>query len=520
MDGNHQLSNDTLTLKQDMKKDNNKRRNFISTLSLGSVGAVLPTYAHILPEGVVPPVRQFLSTDDTDDLMYMSATKVANMIKSKEVTSVEVVKLCLDRIKEVNPKINAVVQLAGERALLEAKAADRAVLTGEPLGPLHGVPMTIKDSFNTAGIVSTAGTLGRKDFMPGTDATVVARLKEAGAILIGKTNTPEFTMSGLTSNLIYGQTLNPYDLSRHPSGSSGGAAAIIAAGGSYFDIGTDSGGSVRAPSHACGLAGIKPTSGRVPQTGHLPDYGDRFGNYQQPGPIARKVEDLYLLLSIIAGPDQLDCSISPVPLNNPADVNLSELRIGYYTTNDIAEPIPEIKKMVVDCAEAMKPVVNGVTKAKPPMLKELSDKRRELNSADGKAHIKRLIKANNTKVISPNLDISGEVLPAADYTKLVEEMDSLKSQMLKFMDDFDILLCPVTASAALELDAKRVAGHWYTSEYNATGWPAAVVRAGTSKEGLPLGIQIVGKPWTEDKVLAVASLIEKEMGGFSKPEAV
>ncbi|MFT6855687.1 MAG: amidase [Cyclobacteriaceae bacterium] len=502
------------------KKTNNYRRNFISTLGLGSIGAVLPTYAQVLPEGIVPPEPLFVSSDETEELLYMSATKIAEMIRNKEITSVEVLEACLARIREVNPKINAVVQLAAERALLEAKAADIAVKEGKPLGVLHGVPMTIKDSFNTAGIVSTAGTLGRKDYMPGTDATVVARLREAGAILIGKTNTPEFTMSGLTSNLIYGQTLNPYDLSRHPSGSSGGAAAIISAGGSFFDIGTDSGGSVRAPSHVCGLAGIKPTSGRVPQTGHLPDYGDRFGSYQQPGPIARRVEDLYLLLSVIAGPDQIDCSISPVPLNDPADVNMSELRIGYYTTNDIAEPIPEIKEMVVKCAEMLKSSVKSVTKARPPMLQELAAKRSELNSADGKAHIKRLIKANNTKVISPNLNISGEVLPAADYTRLVEEMDSLKSQMLQFMDGYDILLCPVTASAALEIGTERIPGHWYTSEYNATGWPAAVVRAGTSNEGLPLGIQIVGKPWTEDKVLAVAGYIEKQTGGYSKPTAV
>lgn len=502
------------------KKTTNNRRKFIATLGMGSLGSVLPSYGHLLPDGVALPKQQFVSTDETNELLYMSATKVAEMIRNKEISSQEVVELCLARIEEVNPQINAVVQVARERALMEAKAADEAVEAGKKLGLLHGVPMTIKDSFETAGIISTAGTLGRKDYIPGSDATVVARLRKEGAILLGKTNTPEFTMSSLTFNLIYGQTLNPYDLTRHPSGSSGGAAAILATGGSYFDIGTDSGGSVRAPAHVCGLASIKPTSGRIPQTGHLPGYGDRYGCYQQPGPMARRVEDLYLLLSILSGPDQLDASISPVPLNDPADVDLSKLRIGYYTTNDVAEPIPEIKKMVVDCANRLKTSVSTVIEARPPVLNALSEKRSELNSADGKAHLKRLIKACGTKVISPNLDISGEAVSAQAYTKLVEEIDGLKSKMLQFMDDFDILLCPVTSTAAMKVDAERFPGHWYTSEYNATGWPAAVVRAGISDEGLPLGIQIVGKPWTEDKVLAVAAKLEIEFGGYSKPENI
>jgi amidase len=509
------------TNQNQMKKPTtNNRRKFITKLSFGSLGSVIPAYGQLLPDGVIPPVKQFTSRDDTEELLYMSATKVAEMIRNKEISSQEIVELCLNRIEEVNPQINAVVQIARERALMEARAADEAIKEGKPLGLLHGVPMTIKDSFETAGIISTAGTMGRKNYMPGTDATVVKRLREEGAILLGKTNTPEFTMSSLTFNLIYGQTLNPYDLTRHPSGSSGGAAAIIATGGTFFDIGTDSGGSVRAPAHVCGIASIKPTSGRIPQTGHLPDYGDRYGSYQQPGPMARRVEDLYLLLSILSGPDQLDASISPVPLNDPADVDLSKLKVAYYTTNDVADPIPEIKKMVVDCANNIKSSVSAVTEARPPALKDLSEKRSELNSADGKAHIKRLIKACGTKVISPNLNISGDVVSADRYTELVEEIDALKSKMLQFMDDYDIILCPVTSTAAMKVDAERFPGHWYTSEYNATGWPAAVVRAGTSNEGLPIGIQIVGKPWTEDKVLAVAAHLEEKFGGFAKPENI
>lgn len=219
------------------KQTTNNRRKFLTKLGIGSLGSVLPAYGQLLPEGVVPPDRYFPSNDETEDLLYMSATKVAEMIRNKEITSQELVEMCLDRIDAVNPQINAVVQIVRERALVEAKAADEAVNAGKTLGLLHGVPMTIKDSFETAGVISTAGTMGRKNYMPGTDATVVKRLRDEGAILLGKTNTPEFTMSSLTFNLIYGQTLNPYDLTRHPSGSSGGAAAILAAGGSFLTLG-------------------------------------------------------------------------------------------------------------------------------------------------------------------------------------------------------------------------------------------------------------------------------------------
>ena len=204
-------------------------------------------------------------TGATGSPAYLPTTAQAAMIRAGELSSEELVGLYLDRIERFNPAINAVVALAGD-ALERAREADQALAQGRSLGPLHGVPMTIKDCFDTAGTVSTWGTLGRKDFVPATDATVVRRLKQAGAILLGKTNTPEFTLSFETHNRIHGFTNNPYDLGRSPGGSSGGAAAAIAAGLTSFDIGTDYGGSIRVPSHACGTAGIKPTSGSVPRT--------------------------------------------------------------------------------------------------------------------------------------------------------------------------------------------------------------------------------------------------------------
>ena len=234
------------------------------------------------------------------------------------MSAVEIAEAHLRRIDEVNPKLNAVVQLASERAMDEARAADAALARGESLGPLHGVPITIKDSHDTEGIVSTGGTMGRKDFVPEADATAVARMRAAGAIVLGKTNTPELTLSFETNNLVYGQTNNPYDVGRTPGGSSGGAGAIIAAGGSAMDLGTDTGGSIRVPSAFCGLAGLKPTSGRVPRTGHIVPWGlGGLDSLTTIGPMARFVEDLWLAFPIIAGPDGIDPFIHPVSSRRP-----------------------------------------------------------------------------------------------------------------------------------------------------------------------------------------------------------
>jgi amidase len=194
-------------------------------------------------------------------------TEIANAVRQKQIKSIDLVRGFLDRIEKVNGQLNAVVLSNAEHAIKLAEKADTDLEQGNLHGPLHGIPMTIKDSLDTGEMITTWGTMGRKDYRPGPDATCVARLRGAGGIILGKTNTPEFTLWFQTDNLVYGQTKNPYDLSRTPGGSSGGAAAIIAAGASIFDIGTDTGGSIRLPSHFSGIAGIKPTTGRVPCTG-------------------------------------------------------------------------------------------------------------------------------------------------------------------------------------------------------------------------------------------------------------
>ncbi|MGB9629489.1 MAG: amidase, partial [Thermodesulfobacteriota bacterium] len=260
-----------------------------------------------------------------EKLIYASAKTLANAIRHREVSSEEVVKTYLERIEEVNPTLNAVVQITADMALAQARAADKRLHRGEIFGPLHGVPMTIKDSIETAGVICTGGTKGRENFIPKQDAPVVARLRSAGAILLGKTNLPELSLAYETDNLIYGRTNNPYDLSRTPGGSSGGEAAIIAVGGSPFGLGADMAGSIRIPAHFCGIAGIKPTTNLVPRTGHFPPLGGILSSLWQIGPMARFVEDLILVLPIIAGVDWCDPGIVPMPWSDPQMVNLKNL---------------------------------------------------------------------------------------------------------------------------------------------------------------------------------------------------
>src|SRR5215831_6764265 len=288
-----------------------------------------------------------------DEIIYTSATSLARAIREKRVSSSEVVEAFIHRIEAVNPQLNAVVQLTADTALTQARQADVALARGEIKGPLHGVPITIKDSFDTEGIISTGGTKGRASYVPQQDATAVARMRAAGAILLGKTNLPELSLAYESNNLIYGRTNNPYDLSRTPGGSSGGESAIIAAGGSPLGLGTDAGGSIRVPAHFCGIAGLKPTSGRIPFTGLLPPGFGASARLRHVGPMARYVEDLILTLPILSGVDWRDPAIVPMPLDDAGKVELKNLRVAFYTENGIIAPTPETSEIVRNVVHAL-----------------------------------------------------------------------------------------------------------------------------------------------------------------------
>jgi amidase len=459
----------------------------------------------------------------TPELYRSSVRALASAIRSGDVSSVEVVQAFLDRIETVNEKINAVVVLAGDEALDAARKADAQLSRGEVTGPLHGVPMTIKDSIDTAGIVTTYGTKGRSRFVPSKDATVVARLKSSGAILMGKTNTPEFTLSYETSNGIYGVTNNPYDLTRTPGGSSGGASAILAAGGSPFDIGSDYGGSIRLPAHCTGIAGIKPTSGRVPRTGHAFPFGGLLDAFQQLGPMAQHVTDLSLLLPIVAGPDWIDPYVVPMPLGDPAAVKLRDLRVAFHTDNGIQSPTPAISKVVTAAASVLSDAGARVEETRPTGIESSYDVMMNAWNRCDAPLVKQLLRGAGTSREETTLRWVFEI-PAATDEQIVDAVtrtDRCRSQMLSFMEDFDVILCPVNAVPAMahrSEDGEDLRPFSYTMTYNLTGWPGAVVRGGTSPEGLPIGVQIVARPWREDVALAVARLLERELGGFQAPD--
>jgi amidase len=456
-----------------------------------------------------------------EQLHFAPVTELAEAIRAKEVSSLDVVRACLRRIAEVNPTINAVVRLADD-AEDQARRADAALAAGVIRGPLHGVPFTIKDSLDTADIVTTAGTTGWANRMPDLDATVVTRLKGAGGILLGKTNTPEFTWSDETDNLVYGRTNNPYDTDRTPGGSSGGPAAIVASGGSPFDIGSDTGDSIRQPSHVCGIAGIKPTSGRVPRTGHTPSYRGILESLTQLGPMARRVDDLALLLPIIAGPDGEDPHVAPVPLRDPGEVEVGALRVAWFTDNGLHTPTPETIDAVAKAAQAMSATGASLSQGPPPGLEHAPDLWQQLVDADGKAWLARLLVVAGTPgsgSFSGRVDFGRPALPGDELTDLVERIDALRASLLRWFQDFDLIVCPAMPQPAVRHGDTH--STWFADTYsdvhNLTGWPAVVVRGGSSVEGLPIGVQLVAPPWREDIALASAKVVEAASGGWQPP---
>ncbi|MGB7948793.1 MAG: amidase, partial [Candidatus Binatia bacterium] len=344
-----------------------------------------------------------------------------------------------------------------------------------------------------AGVITAAGLVDRADYVPVHDATVVARMREAGAILLGKTNCPEGGGGNFTNNDDYGQTNNPYDLARTPGGSSGGEAAIQAAGGSPVGIGSDSGGSIRVPAHLCGIAGLKPTSGRVPCTGGFELPGGLVDTRTQIGPMSRFVCDLGPTLAIIAGVDETDSAVVPMPLGDPSAVTLSELRLAFYTDDGLLAPTAETVATVQATAQVLAEAGLAVDERTPPVIRDA-----------------RSITERYWHSDAPG--VTGR-----DVLRLMLDWNRFRSSMLKFMGDYDLLLCPAAAGPApLQGTPDEILSH-YTLPFSLTGWPCVVVRAGTSPEGLPIGVQVAARPWREDVALAVALEIETALGGWKPP---
>ena len=458
------------------------------------------------------------------ELVFLSTSRMAELIRQKEISSEELVRAHLERIEAVNPRINAVIHMVADGALQEARTRDAETARGILGRPLQGVPLTVKDSLETAGIVTTSGTMGRANHIPDRDASTVALLRDAGAVIIGKTNVPELCLAFESDNLLYGRTNNPYDISRTSGGSSGGEAAIIASGGSPMGLGSDAGGSVRLPAHFCGIATIKPTSGRLPKTGHYLPPGGIADRLWQVGPMARSVEDLKLLLPILAQPDGIDASVVSMTVGNPNLVRLSGLRIAFYTDNGVVQPTAETAETVQKAAKELSDIGAVVEEARPDGIDVSSKMWCDLIAPDGGAGLLALLADIGTKQFHPLLeqfmDIATErAITTTELMALISQWDMLRSKMLPFLAKYDAIVCPVAASPAIPHGAsyELLDIFTYTIAYNFSGWPAAVVRCGISPEGLPIGVQVVAHPWREDVALAIAQHLEDAFGGWVPP---
>ena len=432
-----------------------------------------------------------------EGLTALPAHRLARMLRARELSAAELLAAHLDRLETVNPRLNAVVRLAPD-AMDRAREADQALARGEPPGPLHGVPFTAKDNFETEGVVTAVGVPERAAVVPAADATAVARLRAAGGILLGKTNCPPWGGGLETDNPLHGRTVNPYDPARTPGGSSGGEAAAVAAALSPCGLGTDSGGSLRVPAHFCGVATLKPTNGLVPVTGVVDDEGP-IGALSdprtQPGPLARSVEDLHLLLGVLAGPDGRDAGVAPVPLGDPAAVRVEGLRVALHAGAGSPGPTTETSATVAAAAAALAGAGAAVEEARPP--------------GDGHALTVELWRSY------------GPGVGSQDLYRLLRRWDRYRAELGAWMAGWDAILtpvydCPAPPHGATETPELRDAVRW-TTPWSMAGWPCAVVRCGTSAEGLPIGVQVVAPAWRDDLALALAAQLEAALGGWRPP---
>jgi amidase len=467
------------------------------------------------------------------ELTFRSAVSMAKQIRQKKLSPVELVEAHLTRIEELNPKLNAFVQLDAEGARRQARAAEEAVTRSDKLGPLHGVPISIKSSIEVTGIKCEAGSKLRAGFVAAKDAPLVSRLRNAGAIILGTTNTPELLMAWETDNVLYGRTNNPWDLSRTPGGSSGGEAAAIASGCSTGGVGSDGGGSIRVPAHFSGICGLKPTPGRIPSTGHFPTSVGPFALIGVVGPMARTVSDLKVLFEVLQGPDDGDTSAAPVPVRWPSRNDLKRLRIGYFEDDGRTPVTAETRAAVRTAAQALKRAGFEVEPFRPEGLEQARQLWWQFFGIAGGMLLRPMTKgreADLTAILKQHLSQVATEPPHSGQTFLDTWImrDIVRIQVFSEMREYPILLCPVASISAFrhgerswEIDGKTVQylDAWsYTEWFNLLGTPAAAVPFGRSNEGLPIGVQIVARPWEEELVLAVAAELEAQRGEWQAPD--
>lgn len=464
--------------------------------------------------------------------VFPSASQLASEIRSKSISPVEAAHKHLERIERFNPKLNAFVDCKPELVMQQAREAEKAVMAGVPLGPLHGVPLSIKASIDVAGHHCEAGTRLRAGYVATQDAPLVSRLRAAGAVILGVTNTPELLMAWETDNLLYGRTNNPWDLTRTAGGSSGGESAAIAAGLSAGGVGSDGGGSIREPAHFTGICGLKPTPGRIPSTGHFPKSGGPFALLGVVGPMARTAADLNLLFAAMAGADDGDPCSAPIPLRKLTEKELRSSAIGFFEDDGRTPVTAETRASVSRAAQHLSDAGFRVEPFRPEGLEEARQLWWKFFGIAGGMILGPMLRGRESE-LSPILrEFSSWAAaePAHSGDSLLATWlgrDDVRERILLQMRKYPILLCPTAAIPAcrhgerewhVEGKTVKYLDAWsYCEWFNLLGFPAAVVPMAHSPEGMPIGVQIVGRPWEEERVLAVAEALEEARGSFPTP---
>jgi Asp-tRNA(Asn)/Glu-tRNA(Gln) amidotransferase A subunit family amidase len=466
---------------------------------------------------------------------FLSLCEMTEAIRQKRISSVELVDAHIARIEQLNPKLNAYVHTHFDEARNEAKAADAAIGVAtnlQPLGPLHGVPISMKSSIDVAGWRCECGSRLRRDYVAAADAPLVARLRTAGAVILGNTNVPEFLMAWETDNLLYGRTNSPWNFERTPGGSSGGEAAAISSGCSAGGIGSDGGGSIRVPSHFSGICGLKPTPGRVPATGHFPGSAGPFAQMGVVGPMARTMSDVTRMFEVVAGPDPGDPCAAPVPARRWSDAELRKLRVGYFVEHELAPVTSETAAAVRKAAEALRSQGFQVVEWVPENLDRAWKLWWNLFGRAGQMAFSPMLDGQDGEMSQVLREFRARVAqePPLSATELLDtllERDVLRARFLAKMEEFPILLCPVSSIPAFRhgerewtihgRNVKYLKAMAYSQWFNLLGNPGAVVPCSQSPEGLPIGVQVVARPWEDETALAVAAKIEVACGGFRRP---
>jgi len=467
----------------------------------------------------------------SDDLFFAPAHRLAAMIRARDVSAVEMVDAFIERIESVNHGLNAVVTLVEERASREAEESDRRLAGKGEVRPLEGLPITIKDSIITAGVRSTWGMKIFEHHVATQDAPTVARLRAAGAIIIGKTNTPEMTMDYDCDNPVFGQTNNPWNRERVPGGSSGGEAAALATGMSPLGLGSDYRGSIRVPAHFCGIVGLKPSWGTIPLSGHMAPSVSQpppIAHMATIGPMARYVDDLTLAYNIVKGPHPSSPYTVPTPAARPEKIDLKKVRCAIFTDACDVPVTSDTRAAIERAGRELQKMGIAVENVKPPIDEgerlwwayEGADGNQLMAEAFGEG-----VKLSRERL--RNFLAVSEGKSAAEFFKISMERDAWRVQLAEFMERYPIILGPtfcVTAfkhgATELEIEGKKyqhfLAG-WPVAWGNCAGLPGAVVPCGKDRDGMPIGLQIVGRAFGEEMVLAVAKAAESALGGYQKP---